>query len=223
MNPNHAIFVVDPALKTCELDCFNQIMIRNPRVNFQYFAPALFGMNDLLNTPVIPRGIIILGSGASVYDDLGWQEPMNRWLMKQTMQNTPTLGICYGHQLLAYLYNGRIELGFNGDKKRGFRDISINNMPHGLQAGKGPVVVSHRECVVDPGEFDIVGSSELVEVEVISHPDKPIWGFQSHIEATPAFLANNSIDVVHTDGSFAFGHRQVDYFIRTAMSHDWPA
>ena len=219
MNQNDAIFVVDPALKTCELDCFNEIMRRNPTRNFQYFAPAIFGVNDLLDTTVVPKGIIILGSGASVDDGLAWQEPMNQWLLRQTMENTPTLGICYGHQLLAHLYGGRVALGFDGDKKRGFREISIAEAQHGLQAGTGSVVVSHRECVVDPGQFAIVGSSELVEIEVIAHPDKPIWGFQSHIEATPTFLKNNAIDVAHNDSSFAFGHQHVDQFICTAMSH----
>lgn len=213
------VFVIDPALHTCELNCFNELVQRSAGYKFQYFAPALFGVSELIQTSIRPSAIVILGSGASVYDEQPWQVEMNQWLMPRMLDAVPTIGLCYGHQLLAHLFGGHIAIGFDGEKKKGRRDISLNlgNRLTNTNSS-GTVIVSHREVVSDPGVLEVVGSSNIVHTEVIAHPTLPIWGFQAHIEATPNFLANNSIPVEPGEHQFDFGQRLLDQFIQSACT-----
>lgn len=213
------IFIVDPAVHTCELDCFNACVKRAPSTaDFRYFAPARFGTEDLLATEEKPSAIIMLGSGASVYDELPWQGPLHAWTEKQMSSGVPTLGICYGHQLIAHLFGGRIELGFQGRKKRGCRDISLHTALRLASVQPvGSTIVSHKEIVVDSGALEIVASSVEVEIEAVQHRVLPIWGFQAHIEATPAFLRNNDIPLDNPAHEPEFGFALINAFINHAL------
>jgi GMP synthase (glutamine-hydrolysing) len=51
-------------------------------------------------------GAIITGSHNMVTDKLDWSERTAEWLRRQVEKRTPILGICYGHQLLAYSLGG---------------------------------------------------------------------------------------------------------------------
>ena len=42
--------------------------------------------------------------------------------------------------------------------------------------------------------FDIIGSSHMINVEAIEHHTKPIWGFQTHIEASWSFAKRQGIE-----------------------------
>ena len=213
------IMVIDPALHTCELDCFNEIVRRAPiRYDFRYFAPARFGLADLIDAQERPSGIIVLGSGASVYDDLDWQLSFNTWLLEQLTHGVPCLGICYGHQLIAHLFGGKIELGFNGDKKKGCRRVALNDTCR-LETvhSAGSTIVSHREIVVDAGQLDVIASSADVVVEAIQHPSLPIWGFQPHIEATEAFLRNNQIPLDDPKHDPKFGYALINAFVEVTQ------
>ncbi len=59
-------------------------------------------------------GIIVTGSGAMVTDHLAWSEDTAAWLRDAVAAQVPVLGVCYGHQLLAYALGGQV-----GDHPRG--------------------------------------------------------------------------------------------------------
>ena len=96
-NPQH-ITVIDPAVHTAELDCFNQIALSSP-FPMTYHLPALFGLGSLPSDFSSIAGIIILGSRSSVYDGRPWQKPLEDWLRPKLAKGIPTLGLCFGHQL----------------------------------------------------------------------------------------------------------------------------
>ena len=54
-------------------------------------------------------GVVITGSHAMVSAREPWSEALVPWLRTAVRQQTPVLGICYGHQLLAHALGGRIE------------------------------------------------------------------------------------------------------------------
>ncbi len=56
-------------------------------------------------------GIIVTGSHDNVTDHAEWNERLAGWLAEAVERGTPTLGICYGHQVLAYALGG--EVGYN--------------------------------------------------------------------------------------------------------------
>jgi GMP synthase (glutamine-hydrolysing) len=71
-------------------------------------------------------GVIMTGSHAMVTDKLAWSERVAGWLPDVVSQGVPTLGICYGHQLLAHALGGVVAINPRG---REFGSHRINLLP----------------------------------------------------------------------------------------------
>lgn len=211
------VAVVDPAGRHPELDCFNQLAKRNPDIFFSYHLPAMFGMDSLEDINLDPNAIIVLGSSASVHDQLAWQEDLSRWLFKQIEANKAILGICYGHQLLAHMYNSKIDYVDSGEKLTGSREVKISKKGFwGDIETTYRWVVSHRECVSKlSSKLVNIASSETVECEAFAHSSKPIWGVQAHPEANMGFLRNQSIIIPDEEHQiFSDGPRFMQAFLK---------
>ncbi len=61
-----------------------------------------------LPAPETLAGIVITGSHAMVSDREPWSEALVPWLQRAVALETPVLGICYGHQLLAHALGGEV-------------------------------------------------------------------------------------------------------------------
>jgi len=57
---------------------------------------------------------IITGSPRSVYDDADWMLYIEAQIKKINSYQIPVLGICFGHQLIARCFGGKVELNPNG-------------------------------------------------------------------------------------------------------------
>ncbi len=53
-------------------------------------------------------GVVITGSHAMVSEREAWSEALVPWLQAAVATGLPTLGICYGHQLLAHALGGEV-------------------------------------------------------------------------------------------------------------------
>jgi GMP synthase (glutamine-hydrolysing) len=97
----------------------------------------------------------------------------------------PTLGICYGHQILAFAHGAKVR---GGEEIRGeeivtlldFKDI-FKGLPPQIR-----VYESHQEYV-DPENLEgfgflTIATSSRCSVEAIRHITKPLYGVQFHIE-----------------------------------------
>ncbi|MBC7659768.1 MAG: gamma-glutamyl-gamma-aminobutyrate hydrolase family protein [Chitinophagaceae bacterium] len=214
LRPFH-VAVIDPGSRVPELDNYNRLVLGCPEVRFSYHLPALFGMSSLQFLVQKADALIIFGSAASVYDQLPWQAPLHTWIKSQVDSGLPTLGICYGHQLLAHLYGGTIEFAVPSQEKyKGLRTIDF--LKKGFWAGdEGRYIVSHRELIATlPACFDTAGSSLLVKHELIQHRTLPTWGIQSHPEAGPEFVLNSAIPLTEGDPQpFASGQDFMRRFV----------
>jgi GMP synthase-like glutamine amidotransferase len=212
------VAVLDPAAKTAELDTFNQLARRSP-LSLTYHLPGIFGMDSVRRSEEGMLGMIILGSSTSVHDALPWQRELSAWLLPKMKAGVPTFGICYGHQLIAHLFGGKV--GFvtpNKDKLQGFRQVSVdpaaiwNALPR-----SGSLFVSHRETVKEaPREFRAVMKSPEIALDGLAHESLPIYTTQAHPEATEGLLHN--LGYVGPSGDLSYGHAVVDAFLAYVAS-----
>ena len=209
---NH-IAVIDPGMRVAELDCFNR-MSRTSEVPLTYHLPAMFGLESLINSEVGLVGLIVLGSGASVNESLPWQTALTEWLSPRLQAGTPALGLCYGHQLFSALLGGAVDFVRPDQHKfKGIRHIRLEADPLWGGPLQGPLLVTHREHVnrIAPN-CSVRAYSAEVPVEAFAHNTLPIWGFQAHPEATPAFAQNNHVPL-ENPADLTFGNRLVDEFL----------
>ncbi len=97
----------------------------------------------------------------------------------------PTLGICYGHQMLAFAYGAEIQTGkriegYETVKLFDFQDL-FKDMPKEIV-----VVENHKEYValesLPKTEFILTAESASCPVEAIRHSRLPLFGTQFHFE-----------------------------------------
>lgn len=124
------------------------------------------------------RGLIISGGPASVY------EPGSPTVDPAIFAlRAPTLGICYGQQLMAHLLGGQVERGVKGEYGLAF--LSVENPSQLLEGvtGRQQVWMSHRDTVhaVPPG-FAVLGSTNTCAIAAIGDPVRGLYAVQFHPE-----------------------------------------
>ena len=211
--PAH-LMVIDPAVHTAELDCFNRMASAAP-VPLTYHLPALYGMASVRLDEPGTLGIVILGSASSVHDRLPWQLELADWVRAAMQRRIPILGICFGHQLIAQMLGARVEYLYEDHRKlQGFQTVTIAPL-WGAGEQTGPLYASHREIVTTcPTDMDEIAARPNLPLDGLAHRELPVWTFQTHPEATSAFLAARNM----TDDAskFTLGHSLVDAFVRLA-------
>jgi len=145
-------------------------------------------------------GIVVTGSHAMVTDHEPWSERLAVWLRESIEAEVPLLGICYGHQLIAYAAGG--EVGYH---------------PHGIEIGTHAITLND-DAVDDTllGQMPKVFDAQLVHSQSVlrlpsgaillaGNPHEPhqafrlgrcTWGVQFHPEfsasAMKAYIAEMS-------------------------------
>jgi len=210
------VLVIEPAVRYPNLDCLNELALRS-RLPVAYHLPALYGLDSLDQTdPDRVRGVVILGSAASVNDGLPWQPPLGRWLTELWERRVPTLGICFGHQLIAHLLGGRVGLAFDGERRRELRRVRLHADAPSWAGAPGEVAlcVSHREAVLEcPPVLRVFASSDTLAVEAVAHVTLPIFGFQAHLEATPLWLSGHHLPTTEPESYLRDGRRLLAAFL----------
>ncbi|PIR74157.1 MAG: glutamine-hydrolyzing GMP synthase [Candidatus Magasanikbacteria bacterium CG10_big_fil_rev_8_21_14_0_10_47_10] len=94
----------------------------------------------------------------------------------------PMLGLCYGHQLMAYHFGGRLAAGTA--REYGSADLHISDSAIFNQIGNTTTVwMSHGEHVADlPDEFVCIANTGNGSVGAMSHEERRLFGFQYHPE-----------------------------------------
>jgi len=131
-----------------------------------------------LNEKFNIKGIILSGGPSSVYDK---NAPKLHTRILDV--NLPILGLCYGHQLLAQMVNGKVEPA--SCKEYGIAQVSIDK-PVGILEGLGDkeqVWMSHGDTVIaPPPDFEALAHTDNCPVAAFRHKTKPIYGLQWHPE-----------------------------------------
>jgi GMP synthase (glutamine-hydrolysing) len=127
-----------------------------------------------------PKGIILSGGPASVYD-------RNAPLADKAILSLPVpfLGICYGMQYLTYVLNGLVERA--DDREYGSALISIQDdqdLFHGFDTEREEMAwMSHGDRIHRlPEGFSVLASSKSSPVAAMADPTRRLFGVQFHPE-----------------------------------------
>ncbi len=137
----------------------------------------------ILSSKSVIDGIILSGGKGNPY------EPLNLTSNFIALMNfdVPILGFCLGHEIIALAYGGRMRKLSEPKLKK--EEITIIKKEDPIFEGidKETIVLQkkHHFYISDlPAEFEVLAVSETCKTEIIKHKTKPIYGFQSHPEAS---------------------------------------
>lgn len=129
------------------------------------------------------RKIILSGGPSSVYaTDNGLGEEIAKELVKGKI-TAPVLGICFGHQLIAHVFGGKVEKGKSAEYGLSRiivddEDLILAGMPKKFNAW-----ASHFDEVKElPEDFIGLAHSESCKFEAMRHVKRNIFGLQFHPE-----------------------------------------
>lgn len=137
-------------------------------------------------------GVVITGSKAMVTDREPWSERTAEWLAELVRFDIPILGICYGHQLLAWAHGGDVdfhpggrEIGTVQVRRHAVADTDplLGDLPPSFHAQAIHTQTVTRlptgATLLATGDFDPHQAFRLGEWA---------WGVQFHPEFSPALM-----------------------------------
>lgn len=152
--------------------------------------PATFGLLDEI------RGLIIGGGGVRTTDaPIRHYDAAIGFIKEARKRGLPILGVCFGAQLLARIFNGWVEAD-EANAEHGTFDFELaDTVPTGRQATDPlfaglphsfPIQCWHRARVTRlPEGAKLLGSSARCPIQAFTFPGEKIWGTQFHPERTP--------------------------------------
>ena len=174
MRPEEAILVLDFGSQTTQLIARR---VRELKV-YSEIRPCTVSLEEI--RAFRPKGIILSGGPASVYDPGAPMVPVELFDL-----GVPVLGICYGMQLMAHLLGGRVERSVKREYGPAeLRVLSVEDLFAGLDPSRSfRVWMSHGDRIeVLPPGFVPLAESENSPYAAMRHKEKPLFGVQFHPE-----------------------------------------
>ena len=207
------LMIIDPSLEIPEIESYNNISLCSP-LKTTYHLPAIHSPNTMTKNFADAKGIILMGSAASVHDSYPWIAILEGIIKAAIQKHIPFLGICFGHQFLAHIFGGKVETLWQNSKKIGIRKVKVlqNNL---LGVSKKDFLIySHREGVTRcPDNFEIAATSNMVDIEGLIHKALPIWTFQPLIEASKTFSKRIGLNTNDFDKSKLYSNQLLKSFM----------
>ena len=182
-----------PGLKSRKGDFENWIM-----AGMRVGADEVTVVDVTAGEPLPPNGayagVVVTGSHSMVTEHPRWSERAAQWLALEISVETPTLGICYGHQLLGYALGGTVEenpLGWELGtveirlEEQAARDELLGGLDSVMRNPRitaMKVHASHTQSVtrLPPGAVRLASSSR--DANQAFRVGKTAWGVQFHPE-----------------------------------------
>jgi len=156
---------------------YNQLIARRVRdINvYSELVPCTISAEKIKE--INPIGIIFTGGALSVFDQGALSIDDEIFNL-----NIPILGICYGMQLIAHKFGGKVAHAPKGE----YGKVEIEYQDHILFDGvdkKNLVWMSHHDYVEEVGDgFKAVAKTESTPIAAFANDDKKLYGLQFHPE-----------------------------------------
>ena len=166
--------------------------------------------NEYPANPEEYSGFILSGSPLSAYDDLPFINRQHDFIRELADKKIPTLGLCFGSQILASALCGRDQVFRRTTCEVGYTDLTLTPKAQAdvLMRGAGSPVdmfVWHNDEVrpTHP-DMNILAHSAACPNHIWRYRDLPIWGIQGHPEVTrenAALWFEKSREALSKDGA----------------------
>jgi GMP synthase-like glutamine amidotransferase len=158
-------------------------MFEDAGESFEYeVAPVFHGAP--FPDPAELEGILITGSAAGVYDDYIWMDPLRDFIRAAYARRTPTLGICFGHQIMADALGGDVRKSEKG-WGLGRHVYDVRQRPAFMSGATATLAVacSHQDqVIVPPNDAEVILGSEFTPNAGLLYGNGAALSFQPHPE-----------------------------------------
>ncbi|MBY6210231.1 GMP synthase [Microbulbifer agarilyticus] len=127
---------------------------------------------------------LITGSKTGVYDDQPWIAPLMEFVRELRRSEKPTLGICFGHQIIAHALGGEARKSEKGWGV-GVHSYEVQETPAWMvePQPRFSLLVSHQDQVVAlPPETKVIASSDFCPYAMLQ-----VGGHMLTMQAHPEF------------------------------------
>lgn len=182
---------------------YTQLIARRVRENFVYceIHPHTFGIDEIKEFN--PRGIILSGGPMSVYDD--GAPAIDNTIFELGI---PVLGICYGMQLVANAFEGKVEPAKDREYGKANLKLTNNSVLFNDVPDNSVVWMSHGDYITGmPDDFKVIAKTDNSPICAVEKENSNIFGLQFHPE------------VVHSD----YGKKILQNFVFDicGLKGDW--
>jgi GMP synthase (glutamine-hydrolysing) len=167
---------------------YSQLIARRVREAHVYCELHPHDVSDAVVRDFKPRGVILSGGPASVYEAETPRAPGAVWDL-----GVPVLGICYGMQTMAAQLGGKVEgakvreFGYAEVRARGHSKLfdGIQDRTNAEGHGLLDVWMSHGDKVIEmPAGFKLIASNPSCPVAGMADESRGFYGVQFHPEVT---------------------------------------
>ena len=138
------------------------------------------------------QAIYLSGSVANPGDPYHWIPRLEELLRETSKLALPTLGSCFGSQILATALCGQDQVFRRSNCSLGYSDISLNHsepddpLLNGLGASVRMFVWHNIQVKSGHPDMRILGYNKDCSNHIWRYKNQPIWGIQGHPELDPA-------------------------------------
>lgn len=135
-------------------------------------------------SPTECDGWIITGSKHGVYENHDWIKPLEAFCRQLVASNRPTVGICFGHQILAQAMGAKVSK-FEGGWGVGLNEYVMSDTGETVR-----LLAFHQDQVLEqPENTEIIMSSYFCKIAGLKY-SPTCYSIQPHPEHTVPFITD---------------------------------